>query len=335
MDFLPDDEQQQIIDSVRDFFASELAVERLRPERLAADDGGRSKWSAIGELGFFGLGLPESMGGVGYTLAEEALLFREAGRFLVTPALLAQVLGARIAAEAGQVDVAQALLSGSVRAAPMLPLGQARLRPEISGDFHLFDARGAVWLVAWREQAAVLLPAGSVRPQTVACLDEAIPLARASFHDFSPSQTAGTALARRASVLLAAQCVGLAEGARDMAVGYAKLREQFGQPIGGFQAIKHRCADMAVRAEAAWFQTVFAALSLRDGLPDAAQQVAAAVLVASSAAHENAAANVQVHGGMGYTAECNAHRYVKRARILDRLAGGMRAHERALLEGVA
>lgn len=335
MDFLPNDEQQQIIDSVRDFFAAEFAVERLRPERLAQDDGGRSKWAAIGELGFFGLGLPERLGGVGYTLAEEMLLFREAGRFLVTPALLAQVLGARIAAEAGQTEIAEALLAGHARAAPMLPLGEARLGAEIAGEFHLFDAQDAAWLVSWNEQAATLTAAEDVEAHAVGCLDEALPLARATVRGLKASihHAEPITLAHRASVLIAAQLVGIAEAARDMAAEYAKLREQFGQPIGAFQAIKHRCADNAVRAEAAWFQTVFAALSLRGGLGDAAQQVAAAVLVAANAAHENAAINVQVHGGMGYTAECDAHRYVKRARILQRMAGGLRAHERAVLVG--
>jgi alkylation response protein AidB-like acyl-CoA dehydrogenase len=334
MDFLPSDEQQQIIDSVRGFFAAEFSLERLRPKQRAQDDGGRAQWSAIGELGFFGLGIAETHGGVGYTLAEEALLFREAGRFLLTPSLLAQVLAAHLAARAG-LDPS-GLLSGAERAALMAAVGPAQLGPRVSGEFQLFDAAQAQWLVTWDAGSAALIPATALTDlRPVGSIDEAVPLSRVRLDAVPATATTAAAqenLALRASLLLAAQLVGIAEATRDMAASYAKLRQQFGQPIGAFQAIKHKCADMAVRCEAAWFQTVFAALAARDGLARAAPQVAASLLMAAPAAHENAAGNLQVHGGLGYTAECDAHHFVKRARILERLAGGLGMHQRILLE---
>lgn len=331
MDFLPNDEQQQIIDSVRGYFAAEFPLERLRPK--AADDGGRSRWPAIGALGFFGLGLAEAEGGVGYTLAEEALLFREAGRFLLTPALLAQVLAAQLAARAG-LDPSR-LLSGTERAALMAGVGTTQIGARVSGEFQLFDAAQAQWLVAWNADGAALIAADALpAARAVGSIDDAVPLARVCLDALPAAATVDAAqesFARRATLLLAAQLVGIAEATRDMAAEYSKLRQQFGQPIGAFQAIKHQCADMAVRCEAAWFQTVFAALTLRDGRADAGAQAAASLLIAAPAAHNNAAANVQVHGGLGYTAECDAHHYVKRARILERLAGGLRAHQQAVL----
>ncbi|HKY17080.1 MAG TPA: acyl-CoA dehydrogenase family protein, partial [Microthrixaceae bacterium] len=112
---------------------------------------------------------------------------------------------------------------------------------------------------------------------------------------------------------------------------YAKDRQQFGQPIGGFQAVKHRCADMAVRADLASSQVRWAALSIAGSLPDAGAHAAAAAIVASNAAITNAQTNIQNHGGIGFTWEHTAHRFVTRARMWGALLGGVRAHQAALL----
>jgi alkylation response protein AidB-like acyl-CoA dehydrogenase len=136
----------------------------------------------------------------------------------------------------------------------------------------------------------------------------------------------------RASVLAAAALVGIAEATRDMAAEYSKVRVQFGKPIGAYQAIKHRCADMAVRAEAASSQVLFAALSIDEGRPDDAFQAASAKVVASDAAIRNAADNIQIHGGMGYTFEHDAHLYLKRAHVFDRIAGDSRQHLAHLMD---
>ena len=130
-------------------------------------------------------------------------------------------------------------------------------------------------------------------------------------------------LPRHAALLLAAALAGLAEKACYLAVDYAKLREQFGKPIGSFQAIKHRCADMAVRQRLAWYQCCLAALKLEANAPDAAMQVASAKLLAAEAAHENGRACIQIHGGIGFQAECDAHWFVKRAAIYDQAGGSM------------
>jgi alkylation response protein AidB-like acyl-CoA dehydrogenase len=110
-----------------------------------------------------------------------------------------------------------------------------------------------------------------------------------------------------------------------MAVEYAKDRVQFGRPIGSFQAVKHRCADMAVRAEVARSLTTFAALALRDGEPDAPRHVLEAKALAVDAALANAHDDVQNHGGMGFTWEADAHLYLKRAWVLEHQFGTRRA----------
>src|SRR5438067_4788069 len=124
------------------------------------------------------------------------------------------------------------------------------------------------------------------------------------------------------AALVAASLLGIAEAVTDMAVAYAKQREQFGRPIGSFQAVKHLLADMLTRAEVARAAVYAAGVTLDDpGVGDPARAVAAAKLIAGEAAFLNGKACIQVHGGMGFTWEVDAHLYLKRARVLDTLFG--------------
>jgi alkylation response protein AidB-like acyl-CoA dehydrogenase len=136
---------------------------------------------------------------------------------------------------------------------------------------------------------------------------------------------------RAATVLACAEAVGGIARTVEMSVEYAKVRHQFGKPIGSFQAVKHRCADMAVRAEVARSATTYATVSVRDGAADAAFQVAVAKVLAANAYLQNTADNVQNHGGMGFTWECDAHLYVKRARAFDATVGSRRSQLDALV----
>ena len=106
---------------------------------------------------------------------------------------------------------------------------------------------------------------------------------------------------------------------------------QFGKPIGVFQAVKHKCADMAVRCEAALSQTLYASLSVREARADARLQTSAAKALAADAAIKNGRATIQVHGGYGVTAEYDPHLYVKRAHVLERILGDTNQHLRQVL----
>jgi hypothetical protein len=224
---------------------------------------------------------------------------------------LATTVAARLAATGGDHDLAGALLAGEQRA--------AWLEPAPEGSYAL-DATGASVGVAV-DGSARLVDLAGLDLTEVPSLDEHTPL-----HRGGPLPSAGAQAAEydvlRARVLLAAMLAGIAEATTAQSVEYGKDREQFGQPIGGFQAVKHRCADMAVRAEASVMQVRTAALATAGGLPDAGFHVDAARVVATNAAIENAQTNVQNHGGIGFTWEHTAHRYVTRARVLSELAGG-------------
>jgi hypothetical protein len=177
---------------------------------------------------------------------------------------------------------------------------------------HAIDAGEASHLLVLSEEGAMLVEtAGAGTGDLVDGLDEALELRPCPGNglDFAP--------ATRPSLMLAAYLTGVAQKATKMSVGYAMEREQFGQPIGAFQAIKHMCADMRVRADAADTQVFYAAITgERAGHPPA--EAAAARMLANEAAIKNAMANIQVHGGMGYTAECDAHLLLKRAQVLSR-----------------
>jgi alkylation response protein AidB-like acyl-CoA dehydrogenase len=146
------------------------------------------------------------------------------------------------------------------------------------------------------------------------------------------SQAQQDQLSLLGAVLVTAMLVGIAEATLDASVAYAKERVQFGKPIGVHQAVKHRCADMATGCEAAASLLFFAAIALRDGRDDVAFQVRAAKVIATEAARENTRSNVQIHGGMGYTWEHDAHLYVSRFQVLDQLFGDLRSQQERLLD---
>ena len=327
IDLLPSDDQQQILDAART-----LLSERFSPDRLRGHDGADpaadAGWSELVDFGWFMIGLPEAVGGAGLGLAEETLLFREAGRFLLPPSVLATSLAAHLAAEAGNEALAGELATGAARAGLGFPSedGAYLVDADRSAYVLMLDETG-LHLFA-RDAFADIRPAPS--------LDEAVRLERAAAPSAPPVlENSARGLSRHAEVLISAMLIGLAEASLELATDYAKIREQFGQPIGSFQAVKHRCADMCVRAETAGAQVAMAALSYQDDQPDAEFQVLAAARSALQAARENGASCIQVHGGMGFTAECHAHRFLKRHHILAQLLGGPRRLEARLLAAAA
>jgi hypothetical protein len=236
--------------------------------------------------------------------------------------LFAAILAAHVAAHAGNTTLLEGILSGESRVglAKALPVTERR-----APQFHLLDADGARLVLYWNDTGLGLHERTSFGKATaVDALDEAIRLERVGPPEGRPLAWLSAeqyALPRRAGLLICAQLTGVAEAARDDAVAYAKAREQFGQPIGAFQSLKHDCAEMAVRCEAAYAQTYFAGLAEQAEIADAPFQCAAASLLATDAALGNARGNIQIHGGIGFTSESDAHRFLKRAHLLSQLGG--------------
>ena len=321
VDLLPDETQQQVVDQTGAFLAEKLPLSRLRTGEPKSGELDDAAWSEIVALGWLSLGLPEEAGGVGFSLAEETLVMREVGRQAISVSLFATIMAAHVAHAAGDMELIGALIAGEKRAG------------WLEGN-QVFAGRGADFWVSITPERARLIDPGSVSScAEQACMDEFTHLSLVNLDGAKDiASVDGAQLFDRAAVLVAAQLVGLAETARDLTAEYAKERVQFGKVIGMFQGVKHPCADMAVRCEASWSQTLYAALALQDGHSNASRQVSAAKAVAGEAGVLNGESCVHLYGGIGFTSACDAHVIVKRSRVLRSLAGSERDHLRRLLE---
>jgi len=335
VDLLPTDEQDEIVATIRSQLDRDFDLHALAAHDGAASVVDRDLWSRCAELGWFGLGLAENLGGVGYTLAEESLLFAELGVHATPGPFLPTVLGARLAALAGDGELAASILAGDQIVALAEPHGDpdAVAGATTSGTFRVTDRGGADLVLAVAGGAASIIDAGDLPAEPMASLDLLVPTAIGTVREV-PTRCHiddATGLVLRGTVLVASELAGLAAATAAQSTEYAKDREQFGTPIGAFQAVKHRCADMAVRAEAATSLSRHAALAVLDGAPDAPFHAHAARVVAAESAVQNAQINVQNHGGIGFTWEHTAHRYVTRSQVRSRTLGDLRGHLGALL----
>jgi alkylation response protein AidB-like acyl-CoA dehydrogenase len=279
----------------------------------------QSDVARLGAMGWVGIGLPESCGGSGATFVEESIVACEAGRYLVSPDLLATQLAAHVAYSADDLSAAQRFAEGA-ETAGFLVSGEPRMEPGEGAESFLLDSGAATAYVRLAGCGAeVTNLSNGMKPTPIECVDGSMRLRRVLISQVS-ARNRGTdhndSRRRHMTNLIAAMLAGNAEGSRDLAVEYAKARRQFGRPIGSFQAIKHRCADMHVRARTAYSQAMHAAMAAAADFPDAPQQSAAALLVSVEAAIRNAESSIQIHGGMGFSAECAAHLFLKRAHVL-------------------
>ena len=329
MDLMPSAEQEAVRDSIRGMLRDRMPPERVRATMASDAPVDRAFWRQAAELGWLGLALPEGSGGAGYGLPEAMLLFTELGRALVPGPWLGGVVAAhalaRNAACAAILDGSR--LTGFVDD-PNDALGTGTtLEGKVGGvvDADLVDA---LVVVGSTRVCFVDVHTPGLTVSAELSMDPTRRLGTVEARGVRPERldAEASALRRMATVLVAAEAVGVAERTVEMSVEYAKVRQQFGKPIGTFQAIKHRCADMATRTEVARAVVVFAAVAVQDGEPDADFHVHSAKALAADAAIQNATDNVQNHGGMGYTWESDAHLYLKRARVLEHMCGSRMAH---------
>jgi alkylation response protein AidB-like acyl-CoA dehydrogenase len=315
VDFELSEDEEALAEGIRALCAGRFPLERLR----AAEDGDGlldvEGWGELAEAGVFSLRVPEADGGVGLGMAAGAVVFEELGRALVPGPLLATHLAAGIVEGAAEGKT----VVGAVRRPPTS--GPAALVPTLVG--HLPSL--GVLVVVGDEGLTAVDPAdlGGVRIEIP--LDPLSPLWRVDrLPEGRPigGPTEAGNWRRAQSVLGGAQLVGLATANLEMAVGYAKQREQFGKPIGSFQAVKHLCADMLVAAETARAAVHAAAVTIdQPGVGDPDRAAAGAGLLAAEAAIKNGKTSIQVHGGMGFTWEVPAHLYLMRARAVAEAIG--------------
>jgi alkylation response protein AidB-like acyl-CoA dehydrogenase len=309
MDFELTEFQTDLAEGVRRLCEGQFGLEQVRALELADKVIDRKGWQQLGEAGVFNLCLAEEAGGVGLGLAEASLVFEELGRALVPGPLVATHLAA------GLVDGAD---DGSIVVGLVEDRGPSTTRALPLIIEHLDDLD--VLLVLSDGGIASLDPRALEATKLERPMDPLTPVWAIT------SLPAGTPIAgpeiaewwrRDGAVLTAALQVGMAGWTTELAVDYAKQRRQFGRPIGSFQAIKHICADMAVRTELARCAVQAAAVTVdQPDVGDATMAAFGAKLLADEAAMTNGRACIQVHGGMGFTWEIPAHLAYKRARVL-------------------
>jgi alkylation response protein AidB-like acyl-CoA dehydrogenase len=371
MNFAFSEEQEAFRETLRRYCTERLGIAEVRRLMETPDGFDRDTWKQMAaELGLQGLAIPEECGGQGFGFLELGIALEELGRELAGgPFFATTCLAARAIAHAG--DEAQRrewlprIASGEAIATLASNEGDgdapAAIRTTCRRDGNRWRVSGEKRLVLAGAQAdLVVVPArsarsgdgggitllvveggaGGVMATPLETLDPTRPQADLRFDD-APARLlgregeGGPALARtldEARIAQSAEMVGGAERCLEMAVGYAKVRVQFGRPIGSFQAIQHKAAEVLLELELAKSAAYWAWWVADTGRADLVEAASLAKSVASEAFLRAAAENVHIHGGIGFTWEHDAHLYLRRAKASDALFGDSAAQRARLAE---
>ena len=325
-------EHQELADSVRSLVARVASSEVLHAALETPIENPPPYWQAAADQGLQGVHLAESVGGQGFGILELAITLAEFGHGAVPgPFVPSAIASALIAAHDPEAKVLADLASGSAIAAYALESGLTATRQGSS-----LVVRGEVRAVPAAAQASLLvvpvaidsqkewvvLQADQLEIEPVTSVDPLRPIAHVRADDVDVSDDA--ALSNLNSVtaqalictLLSAEAVGVARWATDTAAEYAKIREQFGRPIGQFQAVKHKCAEMIADTERATAATWDAARAIDEASEHVEFAAAVAATLAPAAAQRCTQDCIQVHGGIGFTWEHDTNVYYRRALIL-------------------
>ncbi|HKA55422.1 MAG TPA: acyl-CoA dehydrogenase family protein [Candidatus Binatia bacterium] len=351
MDFGFSEEQELLRKSAADFLNKECPMTYVR--QMMEDERGYADalWNKMAELGWMGLIYPEEFGGAGLTMVDLVVVLEEMGRVALPGPFFSTVcLGGVAILEAGNSGQKQRLLPEIVagRSKATLAVLEERARWDEKGvklsarkSGKGYQLSGAKLFVPDAHVADILVCAARTsdgltlflvdRQQTgvsttlLKTMDQTRKLCEVRFDKVQVSADAvlgapgkgWEALSRildRGKVALCAEMCGGAQKVLDMTVDYAKVREQFGRPIGSFQAIQHKCANMLVQVESAKSATYYAAWAVANDVPEAPLAAAMAKAYCSDAYRQVTAEGIQVHGGIGFTWEHDMHIYFKRAK---------------------
>lgn len=359
MDFAFSEEQEEFRRYVRAWLSEHAPIGRTRSILEAEHGFDRGQWASMAEMGWQAMAIPEKYGGAGFGLLDLVILFEEQGRallcgpFFPTVALVATAL-----IEAGSEDQKAAWLpriaSGEITAA-MAGIESDGITAREDGSHWVLDGVDrlvvnghtadllVVAATTGEGRALFLIDAELVKRSRNETLDVTRPLATVRLDRVrvgaealldGDGETAIEKVTAVGVVALAAEQVGVARRCLEMAVSYAKDRHQFGRPIGSFQAIKHKCADMLMAVETARVAAMYAAWTMADGAEEWSRAVSLAKTVCSEAAMSCASENIQIHGGIGFTWEHDAHLFFRRAKGSEMMLGDPANHRRRLAEAV-
>jgi alkylation response protein AidB-like acyl-CoA dehydrogenase len=368
MNFAFSEEQEELRRMVRRFLedkSPEAEVRRLMDTETGHD---RAVWSQLSELGLLGLHVPEEYGGAGFTYVDLIVVLEEMGRALLcAPYFSTVVLGANAVLHSGDESAKKDLLPGIATGDKLATFALTEdsgrwdekgiaLTATPNGDGYVLSGHkmfvpdghtADVIIVAGRTEGGVSLfvvdgGADGLTRTALATMDQTRKQARLEF-DGVKARLLGrlnegwpvvSKVLDLAAVGLAADQVGGAQRVLEMSVEYAKVRVQFGRPIGSFQAIKHKCADMLVEVESAKSAAYYAAWAAAEDNEELPVVASLAKAYCSDAYFHVAAENIQVHGGIGFTWEHPAHLYFKRAKSSQLFLGDPTYHRELLAQRV-
>jgi alkylation response protein AidB-like acyl-CoA dehydrogenase len=367
MNFDFNEEQYSFRDSLRGFLADHVDP----AARLSAPlDDSRRLWAGLAELGIFGILVPERYGGLGLAFVDVSLVLEELGRHLAAPAIIDTLVATDAIVRFGSPELKQKWLPRIARGEARIALavheaaggyGLGDIRTVLTGPGDRPSLRGEKILVADAESADFLLILGGVeegaKPQLIlvdrkragvelrkqSTLDLSadyydivlrnVPLEDEDLLRAGADATRGAGRVLDASALAAATLMtGIAGCVLEKAVEYVKQRVQFGRPVGSFQSIKHRCADMAVQVDSSRSAVYFAAWALANEAPGCARAVSIAKSYCGDMSRFVCNEGIQLHGGMGFTWALGLHLYLRRAKMLEYSFGDSTYHRERLLE---
>lgn len=328
------DDHRELAEVARGFLTSQKARWAARSLLDASDEPRPGFWQHLVELGWLGLHVDEEYGGSGYGLPELVVVIEELGRTVAPGPFVPTVIASAVIAKDGTPEQKSRLLAGLIDGTVTAGIG-------LDSQVHVADG------VADGE-AGIVLGAGLAELLLIAAGDDVLVLDRGRDgvsvevpENFDPTRRSGRVRLRnvrvsdddiltgarqsalaRARALLAAEAVGGASDCVDAAVDYAKVRQQFGRTIATFQAVKHHCANMLVGAESGIAAVWDAARAASEDEEQFRLIAAVAAALAFPAYVRNAELNIQVHGGIGFTWEHDAHLHLRRAVVSAALFGG-------------
>jgi len=355
MDFSLTEQQQILSSSAREFLESECPVSAVREAEESADGLVPGLWQKMADLGWLGMSIPEAFGGAGGSLTDQAVLFEEIGRALVTgPLLSSSVLAAQIVLNAGNDTQKERLLPVLARGEFVLTLARGERLETMSEDDGLVLGGESAFVPyaglashiicatqpaigAWPDTTLVVVDGQSEGifktrmesivnyPQYLVEFDD-IPLPpEALLGEIAEGRKVLDAAVQRATVVQCAETLGRAQKVLEMVLEYANNRVQFGRPIGAFQAVQHRCADLKVAVDSCRMLTYQAAWKLDQGLP-AGDEVSMAKAQSGTLSRMATEAGHSIFAGISFTVEHDMQLYSARAKIAEANLGDTEYH---------
>jgi alkylation response protein AidB-like acyl-CoA dehydrogenase len=369
MNFAFSEEQEELRRSVRRFLEDKSPMSEVRRLMETTEGYDPAVWEQMGsQLGLQGLIVPERFGGSGFGYVELIVVLEEMGRALLcAPYFSTVALATNALLSSGDEKAQEYLLPGIATGETIATLAFTEDNGRWDEEGTTLSAKGSGdgWLLAGHKMfvidghtAGLLLVIGrtdrglslfgvrgdaeGLTKKPLATMDQTRKQARLEFSStpawlIGEEGEAGTILSRTldlAAVALAAEQVGGAQRCLDMSVEYAKVRVQFGRPIGSFQAIKHKCADMLLEVESAKSAAYYAGWAAAESSDELPVVASLAKSYCSEAYFHAAAENIQIHGGIGFTWEHDAHLYFKRAKSSELLFGDPTYHRELLAQRI-